>query len=355
MPRIVLPQRLARALVVASAMLAPVAAAAVALPPGAAAAQTDPAALLTQPMALAPQPAPAAAPQPLPRQVATVDGPYVRLSDLFENVPPALDTVVAPAPRPGQQMVFDVDTLAREAARAGLEWRPASRFETVTVTRDSRIVGRTDIIEALRPHLAGQGMPPQAEVSLNASATEVHVAAASDVGVRVLEALYDVASQRFTATVEIASGTPAAQVQRIAGRAYMTTAVPVLLGNMRHGEIIGPQHIDYITLRVDQLKRDTITDPEQLIGRTPRRFLPAGTPVSGLEVDRPRLVDKGAVVTMVFRTPFMTLTTQGRALDHGGIGDQVRIQNTQSNTTVTGTVTDRNLVTVQSGPGVASQ
>lgn len=281
--------------------------------------------------------------------VVSVDGAYVRLSDIFQNLPPDQDAVVAPAPRPGQQAVYDVDWLRRVTGENGVVWRPVSRFDSVTVVRDSRVVGRSDIIEALRPFLADQGMPPQAELSLNTTASGIHIDAAADARVGVLETEYDPGTQRFTALVEIPAGAPAAQRQRITGRAFLTTAVPVLTGTMRHGEVIEPADIDFITLRVDQLKRDTITDPEQLIGRTPRRFVQAGSPVLGMEVDLPRLVDKGAVVTMIYQTPYLRLTTQGRALDHGGVGDQVRVQNMQSNSTVTATVTDQNTVAVRTG------
>lgn len=135
----------------------------------------------------------------------------------------------------------------------------------------------------------------------------------------------------------------------MSGEVFLTTAVPVLRKTLRHGDIITADDIDYVTLRVDQLKRDTLSNPDQLIGRTPRRFVQAGAPITETQIERPRMVSKGAVVTMSYSTPFMTLTTQGRALEHGGLGDQIRVQNLQSNTTVTAVVTDHNAVTVQHG------
>ncbi|SOE00155.1 flagellar basal body P-ring formation chaperone FlgA [Caenispirillum bisanense] len=287
---------------------------------------------------------------PTLRSTAVVDGPYVRLSDLFDGVPAKIDTVVAPAPRAGEQSVYTVDWLEATARRHGLEWKPASRFEQATVVRDSQVVGRSEIIAALRPHLADQGMPPQADIVLTARDNSVSIPAGAVNAVGVLDTTYDAVTQRFNAVIEIPAGTPNAMRLSLSGRVHLTTAVPVLVTSMRQGETIGPRDIDWVTVRVDQLKRDTITDPEQLIGRTPRRLVQAGAPVQSFEVDRPRLVSKGAMVTMIYYTPYMQLTAQGRALEHGSKGDQVRIQNLQSNQTVTGIVADQNLVTVQIGP-----
>ncbi|WP_404384826.1 flagellar basal body P-ring formation chaperone FlgA [Caenispirillum salinarum] len=310
---------------------------------------------LTEPRALeAARPAEFAGPLTL-RPEATVDGAYVRLSDIFDNLPPRQDAVVAAAPRIGESVVYDADWLRRVAQQHALDWAPLGRFDQVIVVRDSDMVGRAQIIEALRPHLMERGMPDQADIKLNGTSDSIRIATAAGSKVAVDDLQYDPGRQRFTAALEVPAGSPTAQRLRVAGRVFLTTAVPVLRSTMRHGELIEPDDIDYVTLRVDQLKRDTLTDPGQLVGRTPRRFVQAGAPVTEIQVQRPRMVSKGDVVTMSYSTPFMTLTTQGRAMEHGGLGDQVRIQNLQSNTTVTAVVTDHNAVTVQHGRPAAGR
>lgn len=283
------------------------------------------------------------------RPEATVNGAYVRLSDIFENLPPDQDAVVAAAPPVGNSVVYDSDWLRRIAQQHALDWAPVSRFDQVIVIRDSDIVGRAQIVEALRPHLIERGMPDQAEIALNGTSETICISIAAGAELAVTDLQYDPGRQRFTAQMEVPAGSPSAQHLRVAGQVFLTTAVPVLRSTMRHGEIITADDIDYVTLRVDQLKRDTLTDPEQLIGRTPRRFVQAGAPITDIQVERPRMVSKGSVVTMSYRTPYMTLTTQGRAMEHGSLGDQVRVQNMQSNNTVIAVVTDHNAVTVENG------
>lgn len=286
----------------------------------------------------------------MPRPTALISGGYIRLSDLFQGVPPGLDAVIGPAPRPGDQIVFPADQLAAFARQHGLQWQPDNPHVRVIAARDTQIIGRRDIIDALRRTLVDEGVSPQADIVLSSPDNAVPIAAGSAAAVGVLDLDYNATTQRFTALIEIPAGSPSAQRQRIGGRVHLTTAVPVLVRSIGRGEVVGANDITWMTVRVDQLKRDTITDPEQLIGHTPRRFVQAGAAVHGHEIERPRLIDKGSIVTMIYKTPYMELSAQGRALDQGGIGDQVRVQNLQSNQTVTAIITDRNLVTVHIGP-----
>lgn len=86
------------------------------------------------------------------------------------------------------------------------------------------------------------------------------------------------------------------------------------------------------------LPANAVYEPHELIGRTPRRGLPAGTPVLAADLKRPVVVAKGALVTLILQTPSMRLTARGRALDEGGIGDSIRVVNAQSRTVVAGVV-----------------
>ena len=71
-----------------------------------------------------------------------------------------------------------------------------------------------------------------------------------------------------------------------------------------------------------------------LIGRTPRRGIRAGSPVQISAVQRPIIVAKNSLVTIVLRTPRMTLTATGKALENGADGDVIKISNSQSKTVI---------------------
>lgn len=146
---------------------------------------------LTEPRALEfAQPAEFAGPLAL-RPEVTVDGAYVRLSDIFANLPPSLDAIVAAAPRLGDSTVFDADWLRRVAQQHALDWAPRSRFDQVIVVRDTEIIGREQIVEALRPNLIRQGMPQQAEIRLNGTSESIRIPIAAGAEIAVTNLQYD--------------------------------------------------------------------------------------------------------------------------------------------------------------------
>jgi flagella basal body P-ring formation protein FlgA len=85
----------------------------------------------------------------------------------------------------------------------------------------------------------------------------------------------------------------------------------------------------------------------------PRRGLRAGTPVRVSEIRRPLLVEKNSLVTIYLKTPLMSLSAKGKALESGGQGDTVRIRNNQSKHVIDAVVTGASTVTVYSFGRVA--
>ncbi len=60
----------------------------------------------------------------------------------------------------------------------------------------------------------------------------------------------------------------------------------------------------------------------------------------------PVLVHRGDLVTIVYRSTGLTLTTRGRALSAGAGGEVIKVFNVQSKRTVEGEVNGPGLVTV---------
>ena len=122
--------------------------------------------------------------------------------------------------------------------------------------------------------------------------------------------------------------------------------MPVLNRRVNAGEIISRADIGWIEVNANQISGNLAASEADLINRTPRRSLAINTPVYLYEVQQPRLVTRGQLVTMVLRTRNMTLTTQGKATQDGAAGEVIRVVNTQSNRTVDATVLSANEVTV---------
>ena len=81
-----------------------------------------------------------------------------------------------------------------------------------------------------------------------------------------------------------------------------------------------------------------IDAPLAIAGRTARRMLLPGEPIPVNAVDDPRLVSRGAPTQMIFEENGLVITAVGAPLQNGGLGETIRVRNTDTNRIVLGTV-----------------
>jgi flagella basal body P-ring formation protein FlgA len=74
------------------------------------------------------------------------------------------------------------------------------------------------------------------------------------------------------------------------------------------------------------------------VGQEAARRLPGGSVVREGDLVRPQLVHRGEAVTIALRTEGLSITSRGRALSGGGVGDAVRVVSLASNRTLDATV-----------------
>ncbi|WP_264050757.1 flagellar basal body P-ring formation chaperone FlgA [Methylobacterium flocculans] len=85
--------------------------------------------------------------------------------------------------------------------------------------------------------------------------------------------------------------------------------------------------------------RSAVVDaPMAIVGRVARRMLLPGEPVPVNAIDDPRLVSRGTPTQIVFEEQGLLITAVGAPLQNGGLGDVIRVRNTDTNRIVLGTV-----------------
>ena len=89
---------------------------------------------------------------------------------------------------------------------------------------------------------------------------------------------------------------------------------------------------------VDAEIPEALTSVETALGQEVRIALYAGRPVRDQDLGSPTLIERNALVTLVFRSGGLTIRAEGRALDRASEGDMVRAMNLASKTTVNGQV-----------------
>ena len=282
------------------------------------------------------------------RASAEIDGEVVRLRDLFDGIadPGLAETPVARAPEPGAAVEIGTRWLAAVARAHGLPWEPRSRYERTSVRRSSQDIEPEEIHEALRQALSDQGLRGDVQLALDNPSLRLRLPSTAARSLRVTRLTLDPNSGRFLALVAApAHGEPVATLS-VTGRAVELTEVPVLIRNMKPGDVVQARDIEWISVPANRLTRTTVLDAASLVGMSPRRPVRAQDLVRSTDLQTPVVVAKNSLVTIRLQTDRMQLTVQGRALEAGAAGDVVRIMNTKSNSVVNAVVVDTGSVVV---------
>lgn len=286
------------------------------------------------------------APMSQSRDRVTVRGEVVRLGDLFTNTGDKAKVFVDQAPKPGAEAVYDVHRLHALASAHGLVWRAHSWSERVVVERAARRIGETEILAAVRDSLERENIEGKWDFAVASRGLSLTVAASDAPSLTVTSLHLNRRTGHFTATVGAGRGHGEEAHVTVSGRIERLVEVPTLNRRLATGEVIRRTDIVWTDMRLNQVNRNTLTDVERLIGMTPKRPLRPRQPIRAADIRPPRLVTKGAIVTMTLKTPHMVLTSKGRALEHGALGETIRVRNTQSRTIVEGEVTSQGAVRV---------
>lgn len=79
-------------------------------------------------------------------------------------------------------------------------------------------------------------------------------------------------------------------------------------------------------------------DVGDVLGMETRVAIYAGRPLRKGDIGPPALIERNDIVIVKYSTSGLSISTEGRALSRGGVGDEIRIMNLASRTTVFGTI-----------------
>ena len=276
----------------------------------------------------------------------SVVGPEILLGDLFSGIGELAEVVIAKAPPPGRQVTLDARWLWRVARAYKLNWQPLGEKDVSIVRRQSDMVARADVEQAILSRLIELGAEDDMSVTMGNRMLRLHVAIGQIPSVAVDDIVYDPRSRRFSAVLRAPADDPAAPRVRASGRLQRMSEIPVPARDLPRGTVIKAADLKWIRMPTRRLHREVIGDTADLIGKTPRRSLRRDRPIRFAEVRRPSLVNKRGLVTLHLRVGNMSLSARGKAMQDGSLGDVVRVTNLQSKTIVEGVVIGPNKVRI---------
>lgn len=272
------------------------------------------------------------------RTPIVVEGPELTLGHIFSGAGDAASVRVGPSPQPGERTILRPNVLARFARDHGLEWSPGPAVNVVVVRRASTTLDPQDVEVALRQELKNTGLTGRFELDLRGRAYNVALPVGSRFDLAIERLAYDRDSGRFNATMRIWGPEFAAREVSVDGTAYPLVEVPVLIRNVRKGEVVGEGDVTWQEVRESDIRHSTVRDLDALVGQEAKRRLRADAPVRHNDVWAPRLVRKGELVTITVQTRYMLLQTSGQAAEDGARGEVIRVVNLKSRKTVQGVV-----------------
>jgi flagellar basal body P-ring formation protein FlgA len=137
----------------------------------------------------------------------------------------------------------------------------------------------------------------------------------------------------------------AAETPAVAQTSVMPSAKAVIYP----GDVIDDEMLADISAQADGADGPFAQSRSELIGKMARRTLLPGRAIPLRAIDNPRVVRSGAEVQIIYVEGGLTIVTAGAALQDGGVGDVVKIRNSDSGVTVIGTVRPDGAVQVNGG------
>lgn len=285
------------------------------------------------------------APPALAGSMLEATGEFVTLGDLFTNAGKYADRHVARAPQPGESVTLEAVWLWKLARGYGVDWKPTSTLDTVTVTRPSRTVSTDELRDLVRSALFERtGEDDLIAIDLDDEAATLQLQRETLGAPRIKHFTLDSGSGRFTAVIQGPKGPDARRQITIAGRAVPQIEVSVPVQRVATGAILRGHDLETVRLPAARVSRTALVHAADMVGLEATRTLAAGQPISRSSLRPPELVERNARVTITLETQNMKLTAMGRAMQSGAQGDVVRVQNLQSRITIDAVVTGENRV-----------
>jgi flagella basal body P-ring formation protein FlgA len=272
-------------------------------------------------------------------------GPLVHLSDLFDSLGAAPDRVLGPAPAPGDRIIVEAPQLAAIARDYSVDWRPQSGAERVVLERAGDRMQQAAIMAPLRAALASAGAPSDADISLPGFDPPL-IPSGSTPQQAVTDTNFDPATGRFTAMLSVSAPGMATLHARLSGQVAAMTQAAVLTHHLRPGTILAAADLQEVRVRVSQLRGNAPLTLDAATGQALRHDMASGQPLTGSDVARPVLVARNGTVRMRLDAGGIQLQAQGIALEAGGLGETIKVQNPSSRAVVLAEVTSAGEVRV---------
>jgi flagella basal body P-ring formation protein FlgA len=282
------------------------------------------------------------------RSNITVSSDIVRIGDLFDNAAGAADVPIFRSPSPGRSGFLTARRVSYAVRNFGLDWNNPYRISEIAVYRDGRQIPLSEIEDAIKARIEQlDGNKRAADLDLAFDTTPEPFVVPSDAAdeIAFLHADFEARSGRFVAVITTSGKSAGTAQRKFTGRAIDVVSAPVLSRPVDRGVRITGEDVTMTRMPRSSVPTNALFESSDVVGMVATRRLRSGVVVRVRDVERPRVVRKSELVTVVYIVPGLQLTAKAQALESGGKGDVVTIMNPRSKRVFEAVVT---------GPGTVS-
>ena len=264
----------------------------------------------------------------------------VRLSDVFTDVNEANDKDVFAAPMPGQSKNISTTELWRIAKINGISWAKPQVNKRIRISREGNLVDQKVLTNLLREEVKNQGVDDDVQLSIFGLSKTLYLPVNSDESdIEINSLTLSSNHNRYRAKLLWPLGDGSYQEIEANGTIELVRLLPVLNRTLLPGEVITKRDLTWVNIPIKKITSNTVQSEENFIGFTPKRALIANRMLRKSDVEALKFVKKGSQVTITYISGPLRMNTIGKALQHGAMGDPVRILNMGSNKTIIAQVT----------------
>jgi len=283
------------------------------------------------------------------REQINVYSDIVTLGHLFENAGDAAGSPVFRSPRLGTSGVVAARRVSASAQQHGLVWPNPGGITEIKVSRPGHMILMEEVRELVAERAAADDGEIY-EVTFSRNAKPFYIDPRSQGSITVKQMDLNPRSGRFRVTIAAPEGEQNIQDKVFTGRAYPTVEAVVPTHVIDRGATIMDADLKMVRMPRMRVSETALDAMGSAVGMAAKQRLIVGRPVRRTDIEQPKLVKRNTIVTIIYRSPGLTLKAKGRALADASRGQSVAIINLQSKRTLEAEVTGNGLVSVSTLP-----
>lgn len=271
----------------------------------------------------------------------TVNKSTVTLGDLLDNLDTGHDIWVMNAPAPGEKTSVSTRYLASLTRQHKVYWQNSRGIRQITVSRKGNVIKHEALRNLIRHELEALNLSDRKNgIRFENKNAAIHLPEENNIqDITIQDFSLDQKSGKFSATVSAPDGEGQFVTSLVRGRTHAISYVPTLNSTVTPGKQITERDIAWVAMPTLSIGRNIIRNKSQLIGMTPKRGLTPKIPLRLSDLSRPEIVNRGKIVSIIFKSGKISLTAIGKAIESGGRGDVIRVMNSKSHKTIDAVIT----------------